>query len=170
MEEIWKDIKGYEDKYRISNLGRVMSLKNKFGNRELILRQYTSNGYCHFTMCKDSKLKMSRTHQIVAQTFIENPDNKPYVNHIDGDKRNNFVENLEWCTAKENVIHAYKLGLTSMNKGEDHYLAKLTERDVLEIKKYKGSKIKYKDISKIYGVNKNTIGSIIKGKTWKHLS
>jgi len=117
MKEIWKDIKGYEGIYQISNLGKVKSLKRYKKNKsklqlvnEKILSNYTNskNGYVYVYLCKDGNYKNVRLHKLVAQTFIENPMNYKYINHINGDKTNNNVNNLEWCTQSYNVIDSRK--------------------------------------------------------------
>jgi hypothetical protein len=123
MEEIWKPINGYEDKYLISNLGNVKSLYRwngkAFYKREYLLNKYVNkhNGYVYICLTKNNKIKNVRLHRLVAKTFIHNPKNLPQVNHIDGNKLNNKVDNLEWCTCKENIIHAYNIGL-SENKNK----------------------------------------------------
>lgn len=93
--------------YVISDDGRV---KNMVTGRELKPIQ-ESTGYSHVTLCNDGKHHQTSIHRLVAQTFIPNPNNKPMVNHIDGDKANNRVDNLEWCTQSENMRHAYRTGL-----------------------------------------------------------
>lgn len=119
MVEIWKDIKGYEGYYQISNLGNVKSLRD-FKNKKIICREkilknhINKNGYVYIGLCKDKNHKTHRVHRLVAQTFIDNPDNLPQVNHIDGDKSNNCVDNLEWCTRSQNQIHAYKHNLSKI--------------------------------------------------------
>lgn len=118
MNEVWKDIKGYEGLYQISNLGRIKSLYGwngrRYLEREKILKPTTKNDErstyprAIIKLTKNKKSKDYKVHRLVAQTFIPNPKNKPQVNHIDGNPLNNRVENLEWCTDRENKIHAYK--------------------------------------------------------------
>ena len=114
--EIWKDIEGYENKYQISNLGNVKSLETWTGDkyiwREKILKNMVyGNGYYYVCLSKNGKVKKYKVNRLVAQAFIPNPDNKPFTNHIDGDKLNNNVDNLEWCTQSENMKHASMIGL-----------------------------------------------------------
>lgn len=114
MEEIWKDIKGYEGKYQISNMGNVKSLhyKKSLSERPRLLKQRCSirNGkrcYMYVVLSKENKVHTFYVHRLVAVYFIPNPGNKPYINHIDGDKTNNIASNLEWVTPLENNLHAY---------------------------------------------------------------
>ena len=106
--EIWKDVEGYESLYQISNFGRIRKFSK---NRILILSVWDSDGYNSITLSKDNSPLSFLVHRLVAQAFIPNPENKPQVNHIDGNKKNNHVENLEWVTASENMQHAYDNGL-----------------------------------------------------------
>lgn len=110
MEEIWRDIKGYEGLYQVSSFGRVRSLDRLDGaNRRLtgkILKCGTDkDGYLQVTLCKDSTKSTKKIHRLVAQAFVSNSENKPEINHIDEDKANNRVNNLEWSTRKENNNH-----------------------------------------------------------------
>lgn len=121
MIEIWKDIKGYEGLYQVSNLGRVKSLENRSNHKnQLIMKQSIVRGYKQITLCKNKVQKMYKVHRLVAETFIPNPNNKNQVNHIDGNKRNNCYYNLEWCTASENMKHAFKTGLKKQKVGKEN--------------------------------------------------
>lgn len=119
--EIWKDIKGFNGLYQVSNLGRVKKtyrkltrlVNPKYATKEIILKGgIFSNGYLFVSLTTDKyKYKSHLVHRLVAEAFIENPLNKTDVNHIDGNKQNNKVENLEWVTRSENLAHAVKIGL-----------------------------------------------------------
>ncbi len=118
--EKWKDIKNYEGYYQISNFGQVRSLdryitnslgrKRKYNSRFCELR-IRNNGYVYVELSKDNIAKKFNVHRLVAIHFINNPNNKPYVNHINGDKKDNHYRNLEWVTERENTLHAYENGL-----------------------------------------------------------
>jgi len=108
--EVWKDVVGYEGLYQISTFGRVKSLK-RFDTRGNLLKSRIlknvsrGNGYLSVDLCKNATAKLFDLHRLVAQAYIPNPDSKPQVNHIDEDKTNNNVDNLEWVTIKENANH-----------------------------------------------------------------
>lgn len=120
INEIWKDVKDYEGLYQVSNIGRVKSLKkevNGRGNKVRIVKErilkpvIVYNGYERVILSKNCKTKLYRVNRLVAQAFIPNNNNYPIINHIDGDKRNNNVDNLEWCSYSHNSREAYRLGL-----------------------------------------------------------
>ena len=100
MEEIWRDIDGYEGLSQISNKGRVKSLK--WGKERILKPLINSSGYLKVGLCKNGRVDQLQLHRLVAESFIANPENKPQVNHKDENKLNNCVNNLEWSTAKEN--------------------------------------------------------------------
>ena len=123
MKEIWKDIKGFEKMYKISNLGNVKSLDRYCVDRfvkGIEMKKETNKGYKRVVLQKNRKRKRFLVHRLVAIHFIKNPKNKKYVNHIDGNPANNNVNNLEWCTSSENQLHAYRIGLQKPLKGKDN--------------------------------------------------
>lgn len=110
----WVDIEGYEKSYQINKNGQIRTLKNSPKRRKFDLLKpqiNKKNGYVYQMLYKNGKQKLWRLHRLVAQTFIPNPNNYPQVNHKDGNKQNNCVENLEWCTQEQNMQHAFEMGL-----------------------------------------------------------
>lgn len=176
MNEIWKDVPSYEGYYQVSNFGLIKSLErivkykeNHSGLRkEIILKSnITKVGYVHVTICMNKMNKTVKIHRLVAIAFIPNPENKPSVNHINGIKHDNRVENLEWVTAKENTIHAYKTKLKSGIKGEKSHLSKLKNEDVFKIKYlYNKGGYSQSGLGKIFNVSQAQIYRIIKGINW----
>lgn len=117
MNEIWKPVVGYEGLYEVSNLGNIRRIW-RYGKPwvHTLKSKTTRDGYLEATLTKNSKAKSIRTHRIVAMAFLGHPDGKE-VNHIDGNKKNNSVENLEWVTPSENQKHAYRIGLQKVSGG-----------------------------------------------------
>lgn len=160
-----KDIKGFEQYYSISDDGKVYS---KVRNIYLKLNN-KKNGYVYVTLQVKNKKYTKRVHRLVAEAFIPNPQNKPFVNHIDGNKSNNVVQNLEWVTGSENNIHAMNLGLFDPRK--QCHIYELIDPNGKLIQKFKGIKniiafIGLKKSSISYYISKNN--GIIKSGKYKN--
>lgn len=135
-KEIWKDIKGFEKRYQVSNLGRIKSLSKFINNnpnydsigyysKEKILKPfYNAKGYQLVKLYKNNEKYTKKVHRLVAEAFIPNYENKLQVNHIDGNKQNNKIENLEWCTNQENQKHSWKYNLHKRRIGKENKLSK----------------------------------------------
>lgn len=133
--EIWKDVKGFEGLYQVSNYGNIKSLPKKKGKgkgyftKEKILKPKTDR-YGYFVVClrKNNKNHNMSIHRCVALSFCKNPFNKTVVNHKDGNKKNNMSSNLEWCTVQENTKHAYDNNLGGFRDNVMKNLAKIHKR------------------------------------------
>lgn len=173
-EEIWRDIEGWEGRYQVSNLTRVRSLLNSnLQPREEPLIKAQVNDSSGYKMCAfyyDGRMKMVKVHRLVAQAFIPNPENKPQVNHIDGDKHNNLPSNLEWCTGQENMDHAHETGLMHPPKGEDSGMAIWTEQEVIDIKTDINNGLSCVELFEKYPkLDSKHLYLFRKNKTWTHL-
>lgn len=136
--EIWKDIPGYEGRYKVSNYGRVKSLarvvirsdNKKYTHKECIMKHRVNRWGYHLVPLSISnganRQRKYMVHRLVAMAFIENPNNYPQINHIDGDKSNNTPSNLEWCTNSTNQSHAWKLGLNRYTGKLDKKIVQLS--------------------------------------------
>lgn len=172
QKEIWKPVKSYEGLYEISNLGRVRSLpkewttgwnqvKRSHGGF-LLKPSKTRDGYLSVSLSKLGKIKHCSVHRIVLLSFVGKSDLD--CNHKDGNKENNSLENLEYCTTKDNMKHAYSTGLKS-NKGEKAPGAKLTSAIITNIRGNKFSLSK-KELAACYNVSVSNIKMILSNKTW----
>lgn len=156
-------VKGYEGLYEVDTDGNVYSCLTNKTRRKGILKPYVKNGYLAVNLYINNKCKHYYIHRLVAEAFIPNSNDLPCVNHIDGNKENNSLENLEWCTRSENEKHAYK------NDLEIHY-CKLSKRQVKEIRELyvpKSKNFGTVALAKKYKVSQSTIYNIIKGLTYK---
>ncbi|WP_242488066.1 HNH endonuclease [Bacillus sp. TH13] len=152
-------------RYKVNRNGEVYDTKRK----RFLKQSSMSNGYKFVTLTQGKRVyKQESVHRLVAKAFIPNPENKPQVNHIDGDKLNNCVDNLEWNTISENLAHAYRLGLNSppLKIGADNPHAKLTGDTAYEIYLLKGKGLSTREVGGRYGVSGGAISSIWRGKTW----
>ena len=171
-DEIWKDVVGYEGLYKVSTKGRVRSFV-KGGKRGCILSQATHRqGYKEIRLSSCSKgNKMFLVHRLVVEAFIPNPYNKETVNHIDGNKANNMVENLKWATINENIAHAYRTELRVFPEQRLSQLfegSKLTKHDVEDIRNGFAEGVLQKDLASKYGVSRAHICRIVHNKIRKH--
>lgn len=163
MIEKWKEIKDFSG-YFVSTAGKV---KNSHG--QIMSNEVSNAGYNRVHLCKNGKAKHLSVHRLVAKAFISNPNNLRVVNHKNGIKTDNRVENLEWSTHSANLQHAYDFNLRVGNFGEANGQAKLTRKKVEEIRTlYKKQSKKYGSyaLAKIYNVSSSTILHIVKNKKW----
>lgn len=176
--EIWKDVAGYEGYYKVSNLGRVKSLERKVKFRtfkklvksRILTPRISDSGYYTVNISKDGKGNMKYLARIIAIAFIPNPDNKPQVNHIDGNKINNCISNLEWVTNAENQKHAYKLGLSISKRGYLNGNRKYDKGFVLKIRQmWESGKYKQAQLSKICGCNESYVNAVVSRRIWAHI-
>lgn len=158
----WREVIGYPN-YIVSESGAVMSKKRQC----LIAQNIGRGGYYHVNLWRNNQMICQSVHRIVAMAFLENPHNKPQVNHIDGTRLNNHVSNLEWATAAENNMHAARVLKRPFANGEAHGMSTLTAVQVEEIRtKYASGNYFHRDLAVEYGVCRPTIGNIINRKTW----
>ena len=179
MGEVWKDIKGYEGIYQVSDLGRVKSLEREIMRsdgkptyqKECILKPKIDRGYYRVGLRLEGIKKHFAVHRLVALSFnIPNPENKRTVDHKNEDKLDNRLENLRWATQKEQIGYAMATGTFKIKRGEKVGGSKLTEKQVLEIReKYVPRKYSQYKLAKEYGVNVMTVSDIILRKTWQHI-
>ena len=177
MIEKWKELQGKREVYLISNLGNVKT-KSRQGRYHFIdsheLKKHDNgNGYFRVMLSLPNRSGAYYIHRLVAELFIDNPQNKKFVNHKDGNKHNNCVYNLEWCTRSENEKHAWKIGLKNKDtigvKGERHGMHKLTQKQIDYIRavhkpfdKFYGSK----GLAEMFNVCPQTITNIVNNHNW----
>lgn len=153
--EQWRDIPGYNGEYKISNKGRVMHCR--------ILKHHNhTTGYIHFVI----RNKCKKQHRLVAESWIEKVPGKDVVNHKNGIKNDNRIENLEWRTQNENMKHAYAMGLKPRMNGSSHPNSKLKESDVIDIINSSGPPTA---LAKKYNITATTVSNIRKGILWKSI-
>lgn len=168
MKEIWKEVPGYDGKYEVSNLGRVKSFNSHpYTGPKIMVNSVMRNGYARVELSKNKSSKTFLVHRLIATVFIPNPDNKRTVNHINGNKLDNRVENLEWATDKEN---------------RNHYLRKIAG-EPYQLKSGRDKKCMYKKVvcietgevfesiasaARFAGVHERLISSIVNGDPHRH--
>lgn len=178
MKEIWKSIKGYEGYYEVSNHGNVRTVTRFISNSGKHGMWYKSrslkfnvdkDGYNTVALQKDGKVKRVKVHRVVLSTFTD--DNDMQVNHIDGNKSNNHVNNLEWVTCSENIKHAFNIGLKTQ-VGSKNNCSKLTESIVIQICDFfKNTTFTNKQIAEMFDIKSDeTIRRIRKRVSWTHVT
>lgn len=177
-KETWFDIPGFGELYQITISGKVKkkpiktcenSQKRKDRKKvlpERLLKSSLTLDYITYQIRENGRLKRIGVHRLLAITFIPNPQNLPVINHKNGVKSDNRLENLEWCSVSHNTAHAYAMGLSA--SGEKHLRSKITNADVAEIRRLYAEGSKQRDLAKQFGVVHGAISNIISGRTWKH--
>ena len=182
-EEIWKPIEGlkdgfYDGLYEVSNLGRFKMLPRILNctngqriTKEKIVTGSNCHGYRRVSFKKDRVRLQIDIHVLVARAFISNPNNYPQINHIDANKSNNDVLNLEWCNHSMNANHALELGLLKITRGSERSTAKLTENKVVAMREmYKTGLYPMWMLSQMFSVAKTTVQNIVNRTKWAHVA
>lgn len=167
--EDWRPVVGYEGLYDVSNFGRVRTVQAGYRKAPMTILKTPNDGrYLRCGLWKEGKCEAVLVHRAVARAFLGDSSSDAQVNHIDGDKTNNRLENLEWVTPKGNQDHAVRTGLRL--SGEDHVFSKLTAEDVREIKLALAHGERGATLARKYNVTKANISSIKHGKSWRYLA
>lgn len=170
--ETWLPVQGYETNYEVSSLGRIRSLNASRNYQAGHIMAPSSNRYGYYVvnLRRDGTSHGVSLHRLVAKAFIPNPQQLPQVNHKNGVKTDNRVQNLEWVSARQNIRHRFDTLKHSGHVGESHPAHKLTERDVVDIRaRYAAGGIRQVDLANQYGVTASAISAIICRTKWKHV-
>ena len=176
MEEQWKEVAGTAGRYEVSNTGflRTTNWKNS-GQTRIMKPAADQKGYLKTMILRDGRYCNVAVHRLIAQAWIPNPENKPQVNHINFNPSDNRIENLEWCTTKENTLHSYNAGRIKKPvfrdgiRGSHNGMSKLTEEQVKEIRqKFRPRVYTRQMLADEYGVAASTIKDAIL-RRWKHV-
>ena len=164
--EVWrKFVKGiFAGRYEVSDKGNVWSTR---GKGRMLRPCKKENGYLEVKLQAEGKIVSMLVHRLVALAFIPNPDNKPHVNHKNGNKEDNSVPNLEWSTSQENIEHAFANGLSSV--GEGHGKSNYTNAQIVEVKKLLSQGYSCTKVAKMTGVSRKVVYDVSYGRTWSHL-
>lgn len=160
--EIWSPIDYCAD-YHISTFGRIKSFKN---GKIRIMKPFLQGDYLYIELCKFGVQKTFLVHVLVAKAFIPNPENKSEVNHLDGNKFNCHVDNLEWVTHSENIRHAFDTGLEEAKRGENNWQASMTNEDAKYVRE-NPDKLTGVELAKKFGVSPTVISDIQRGLIYK---
>lgn len=170
MDEIWKPIPRYEGWYSASNLGNVRRDKASPGTRVHILKNTLTGLYYMIWLYKNAQKKHILVHHIIAETFLGERPKGLVINHIDGNKLNNSIDNLEYVTYSQNMKHAIRTGLWK-HLGEDNRLSKITNKNAISIREeYSKGNISQRKLAKIYGIKQASLWAIVHYKTYKNIA
>lgn len=173
--EQWKDIPGYEGEYQASSHGRIKSLDRHIVDINGRLRKYKgqerkpqkhSAGYLSVNLRKSDQHLL---HRLIALAFHPQPEGKDFVNHKDGNKKNNSADNLEWATRQENETHAYSTGLKN-STGSNNQMAKLNETDIIQIRDLVAAGSDRNVVADRFGIHKGSVDRIVGRRTWAHVN
>ena len=178
-KEEWKDVIGFEGFFKVSNLGRVKGIDRivYYGGHFAVRKEHlrvlglSQKGYQQVNLTRNGWGKTKRVHRLVCECFIPNPNNYPMINHINGIKTDNRVENLEWCNNGMNQLHAYQTGLKKcLQIGEKSVKSKLKEKDILEIRRLHATgNYSLVEIGRMFNIYFSTVHKIAKRQCWKHI-
>lgn len=169
-DEIWKDIPGYQNLYMVSSHGKVTSLNyHRTGKKKELKLKKIKKGYLAIGLSKNGERKWMQVHRLVGMAFIPNQNNSLEINHKNGNPSDNNVDNLEWVTHRENILHAYRTGLIISIKGSKHHKAKLTNEKIILIRLLYNLGIKQSALLNQFKISCSNISKIVRRKIWKHL-
>ena len=165
--EIWKPIPGFESTYEVSNLGRVKSYAQSAAGK---LRAPLTNlrGYKQMILSKAGKNSIHSVHLLVCQAFIGQKPAGMEINHKNGIKADNRLENLEYCTKSENKSHS--VNVLKQGRGESHGMSKINEEIVREIRRLAATKMCHREIAAKFGITRPNVSYIVKGVAWRHIT
>lgn len=169
-DEEWRDVVGYDGYFQVSNMGRVRGVKRKYGKERVLSPATNKYRYKVVCLCVNYVQKTALVHQLVMDAFVGKTPEGLEINHKNGDKGDNRLENLEFCTPRENMLHSYReLGRLSA-RGERNGMAKIAEEDVVEIKRLLASgEYSFRSLATMFGLSPASIADIKAGRTWRHI-
>lgn len=173
LTEEWRDIPGYEGVYQASTLGRIKRMVGYRCRTERILKCSARSRnliYPSLELCRGNGKVRLFVHQLITLTFIGECPEGQEVNHINGNREDNRLSNLEYCTHRQNIQHAHETGLTHPQHGSQRYNAKLNDEDIVFIRKAWRSGIRQDDLAVKFGVSSSLISKICNGKRWGHIA
>lgn len=172
-DEEWRDVQGWADFYEVSNLGKVRVKQSRLRSRYKagdLMKQFNAGGYLHVVFCRGQEKDYQLVHRLVMAAFV-GPANGLDVNHKNGIKDDNRLDNLEYMTRRENIIHSLEvLKVFRGAKGEDHWEAKLNAEKVRDIRRRQAAGETDHSIAKIYNVSSAAVRQIRTGRSWKHIA